>query len=290
MLTGSEKNPQRALQLIDRLGLYSTIFTDPWTEGCPAPETSNWYVAYDCLEVLKSNESPGSIYRSLVRSEDAKYQAWLLAALVPWSSVPQTPLVKQKGKALLPIGGVVAREGIKADNRICSIVGGAFTHYQQIIELKNAIIAKQSYTSDRGTIGIMIRKWDSQGANWRLQALFAILVEAMNMKTSTGSLPPRPISTVANSGPVYEELFGEWQSFIDHLEAMEIMDAPSVRPLLSGTELSRALGGVKPGPWMKPALDICIEWQLRNPSKKDATGAIEEVKKCSEQLKIPITH
>jgi len=35
--------------------------------------------------------------------------------------------------------------------------------------------------------------------------------------------------------------------------------------ILSGTELSTTLGGVKPWSWMKPALDVCMEWQLRNP-------------------------
>jgi tRNA nucleotidyltransferase (CCA-adding enzyme) len=69
---------------------------------------------------------------------------------------------------------------------------------------------------------------------------------------------------------------------------MDVMDAPALKPILSGTELSNSLGGVKPGPWMKPALDICMEWQLRNPGVKDASGAIEEVKKRSDELKIPI--
>ena len=84
------------------------------------------------------------------------------------------------------------------------------------------------------------------------------------------------------------ELFRDWQGFIDHLESMDLMDAPAIKSILSGTELSKALGGVKPGPWMKPALDVCMEWQLRNPGVDDAAGAIEEVKRRSEELKIPM--
>jgi len=116
MLIDSGPNPRSALQFIDRLGLYSTIFTDPTLQECPSPETSSWHAAYECLEKLKTNATPGSIYQSLARSEDAKYLAWILAALVPWSFVPQTPPIKQKGKPLLPLGGMVARVGIKADN------------------------------------------------------------------------------------------------------------------------------------------------------------------------------
>jgi tRNA nucleotidyltransferase (CCA-adding enzyme) len=172
---------------------------------------------------------------------------------------------------------MVAREGIKADNKICSVVGGAFKHYQEITDLKNAIKAKDSHVNERDTVGMTIRRWDSQGGHWRLQALFALLVEAMNKDVSKG----RPLL-------IYGELFSEWQGFIDHLEAMDVMDAPALKTILSGTELSKALGGVKPGPWMKPALDVCMEWQLRNPGMEDAAGAIEEVKKRSDELKIPI--
>lgn len=70
---------------------------------------------------------------------------------------------------------------------------------------------------------------------------------------------------------------------------MEIMDAANERPILTGTQLSKELGGVKPGTWMRPALDVVMAWQLRNPDKKsDFASAIEEVKKRSEELKIPL--
>jgi tRNA nucleotidyltransferase (CCA-adding enzyme) len=89
---------------------------------------------------------------------------------------------------------MVAREGIKADNKICNVVSGAFKHYQEITDLKDAIKAKKSYITERDTVGMTIRRWDSQGGHWRLQALFALLVEAMERKASTGRLPPSPSS------------------------------------------------------------------------------------------------
>jgi tRNA nucleotidyltransferase (CCA-adding enzyme) len=36
-------------------------------------------------------------------------------------------------------------------------------------------------------------------------------------------------------------------------------------------------------------LDVCMEWQLRNPGIKDTQGAIDEVKSRAEELKIPIS-
>jgi tRNA nucleotidyltransferase (CCA-adding enzyme) len=51
--------------------------------------------------------------------------------------------------------------------------------------------------------------------------------------------------------------------------------------LLKGTDLAKALS-IKPGPWMKDALDVVMAWQLRNPSTTDPAEAIEAVKKARE--------
>lgn len=66
------------------------------------------------------------------------------------------------------------------------------------------------------------------------------------------------------------------------------MDAPAEKSIIDGTSLSKALGGVKPGMWMKPTLEVIMAWQLRNPGVKDPAGAIEEVESRREELKIPI--
>lgn len=173
------RDPKGALELINRLNLYSTIFTDPTTQGNPVPDTTNWPIAYESLDQLKSNETPGSIYLSLVRSDDAKFLGWVLAALTPWSQIPLPQPVVIGGKLPLPLGTKVAREGIKSENKICSVVTGSFRHYEQITELKEAIRRKDTYTNKRDTVGMTIRRWDAQGGHWRLQALFAILVEAL---------------------------------------------------------------------------------------------------------------
>lgn len=85
-------------------------------------------------------------------------------------------------------------------------------------------------------------------------------------------------------------LFQEWQNFIDHLEKMQLMDAPSIKPIIDGKQLSKELGGVKPGIWMRPALDLCMEWQLRHPEADDYGGAVEQVKQRREELNITGTH
>lgn len=152
----------------------------------PAPDTTTWAVAYNCLEELRTNDTPGSIYKSLVRSDDAKYSAWILAALTPWSTIPQTMSIKSKGKPSILIGAAVAREGIKAETKMCNIIGGAFKNYEAITTLKDAINRSDPFTKERDTVGMSIRGWDAQGGHWRLQALFALLVEAMSQSKSKG--------------------------------------------------------------------------------------------------------
>ncbi|RDW69700.1 hypothetical protein BP6252_08720 [Coleophoma cylindrospora] len=269
MLKG--KGPRDALQFIDRLGLYSTIFTDPHLKPIPAPDSSRLKLSYECLENLRVNETPGSIYQSLVRSDDARYFAWILAALTPWSQIPGEVPIKPGGRATIPYAAMVAKEGIKANNKICSVVTGALRNYIQITELKNAINNEDARISERDTIGMQIRRWDFLGGHWRLQALFALLVEASNSTEQEG----------------YGKVFAEWQRFVEHLEKLEVMDAPSIRPIIDGKQLTKELG-VRPGIWMAPALDVCMEWQLRNPGETDFAGAVEEVRKRKDELKIPL--
>jgi len=81
-------------------------------------------------------------------------------------------------------------------------------------------------------------------------------------------------------------LFPGWQGFLDHLEKMELMDVASQKQPLTGTRLAKDLN-VKPGAWMKGALNVCMQWQLRNKDSDNIEEAIEEVRKRRDELKIP---
>ena len=82
-----------------------------------------------------------------------------------------------------------------------------------------------------------------------------------------------------------EELIASWVAFLDHLTKLDVCDAPSLKRLLDGRQLAKALG-TKPGKWTGQALDICVAWQLRHPSETDPAGAIEEVRKRRDELGI----
>lgn len=129
---------------------------------------------------------------------------------------------------------------------------------------------------ERDRLGMAIRGWDSRpgvGANWRLQVLYAVLVDVAERTTGE------------EGKETVEDVLKEWQAFLDHLVEMDLMDAPSVKRIIDGKQLAAALG-VKPGKWMGQALEVVMAWQLRNPTVGDPEGAVEEVRKRKEELGI----
>ncbi|KAK0374157.1 poly A polymerase head domain-containing protein [Colletotrichum melonis] len=269
MLKG--KNPCMSLDLIRTLNLYEAIFTDSSDSGHPSPDLSKWKLAYDLLDRLAHDKDPGLIYDVLVTSDEAAYFAWNLAAITPYSHITEeVPLPKARGT--VPLTTLVAREGIKAPNKLCDVITAAYRHRVEILGLKQSFGAGQSRTTERGIVGMAIRKWDSHGGHWRIQVLYALLVEAIE------KLP-------SDSPTDRAEFLSGWQKFLDHLTDLDVMDAPSLTRLVDGRLLGKELG-VRPGKWMGQALDVCVAWQLRHPDETEPAGAIEEVRRRAVELGI----
>lgn len=274
MLKG--KDPRRSLQYINDLGLYHTVLTDPTTPDMPLPDISRWNGVYECLGHLLENHAPGSISNVLIHMDESPYYAWTLSALVPWEHVDE-PVHKRKGKQPLHFITMAAREGIKAPNKLCDLVTAAHKNRSDILALKTAVVQKAAYINERDRFGMAIRQWEAKGGYWRLQVLFSLLVEAMQ-RWEVG----------AASHAHNIDFLGEWQLFLDHLQEMDVLGAPSLKRIIDGTQLATALG-VKPGKWMAGALDACVAWQLRNPGVTDPAGAVEEVNSRRKELGIPST-
>ncbi|KAH9883833.1 hypothetical protein F4778DRAFT_788201 [Xylariomycetidae sp. FL2044] len=272
MLKG--KDPQRSLQYIYERSLYHAIFTDPTSETIQTPDLSNWSLAYECLECLRQNKTPGSIFEVLVRSDEASYFAWVLAAVCPWDQVEEPPR-SSSGKQPPPPGTLAVREGIKAPNKLCDLVTAAHNNRAEIMSLKSAVCDGAAYIRERDRFGMAIRRWDSRAGHWRLQVLYALLVESMEALRSASENPATQV-----------EFLRGWQLFLDHLQELDVMEAPSLKRLIDGTQLAKALG-VKPGKWMAPALDVCVAWQLRNPEASDPQGAVDEVRSRRTELGVP---
>lgn len=269
MLKGN--HPHRALKYINDLELYHTIFTDPSKPDIPTPDISTWPAVLNGLESLRQRKTPGSIYDVLVRSDEAAYYAWVLAAICPWESVDNPPH-NGNGKAPPPFGTLAVREGIKANNKLCDLTTVAHTNIREIMDLMIKVTSYDPIIKERDKFGMAIRRWDSKAGHWRLQVLYAIMVEGQ---------------ALGIEDPTTDHGFvSRWQLFLDLLQELDVMDAPSLKRLIDGTQLAKALG-VKPGRWMAQALEVCVAWQLRHPEATDPAGAIEEVRSRRAELGIP---
>lgn len=200
-----ESGPHQALHLIDRLGLYSTVFTALDDKLPYSAKIDCWKRAYDQLHILvsaklkadvepsteqgleNSSREIGSILlRDPTKFTADVYQAWLLCAFVPWARVAPAAPQSPKGKILPTPAALAARDGIKADNSTVKLVDNAVKTLDDIIELKDAATAgkpsttsplKRKYGSPgRSEQGMGIRRW---GPHWRSSVIFAILAQVM---------------------------------------------------------------------------------------------------------------
>ncbi|KDN69751.1 putative poly A polymerase head domain-containing protein [Colletotrichum sublineola] len=250
MLKG--KRPRSSLDLIRTLGLYEAIFIDPNRIQHPRPDLSKWQLVYDLLCSLVCNKAPGSIYDVLVKSDEAAYYAWNLAAIIPYSHV-ENEMHLPKSRATLPLTTLVAREGIKAPNKLCDVITAAYRHRSNITALKQSVCDKDTTATERDTLGMAIRKWDGQGNHWRVQVLYALLVEAQE------KLP-------CDSDADKIKFLSGWQTFLGHLAHLNVMEAPSLKRQVDGRMLAKELGV--------------------RPDETDPTGAIDEVRQRASELGI----
>ncbi|KAH6614117.1 tRNA nucleotidyltransferase [Boeremia exigua] len=261
--------PRMALELINRFALYKTVFTDPTRELPAEPDTNLFQPAFEFVDsVVRGSSKDSAIIDNLVRNADEQYLAWICATVMPWADAPTVPHQKPLQRPYFS-AYLVAREGFKAPNKVCDVIAASLSNGD---EIRNLIAQcarslqrpdKIDPTTDataRDTLGMAIRRW---GSTWRTQVLFNLTYEVV----------------IGNQSQ--DQLVRSYSSFLSHLAMHRILDADTFKPLLKGTDLAKALS-IKPGPWMKDALDVVMAWQLRNPTITDPTEAIEAVRKAKE--------
>ncbi|CAL8577139.1 CCA tRNA nucleotidyltransferase, mitochondrial [Xanthoria parietina] len=273
-------NPRQALHLIDRLGLYKTIFTIPGSESSP-PGTalSNWQKAYDELQTMVNVESEDFdgqnamvIVKSILfnKSEEV-YPMWLLCAFVPWARLGR-PAPKKPGGVAPTLAKMSAQEGIKADNDSAKLIDNAASHLESIIQARHAVIKEESTTNplkrkqddvSRQEQGLFIREW---GSNWRCSVMYAILTEI------TESAPEQ-----------HHELLEQYARWLSTLKDLDLLEAYQLKPLVDGKKLTKEFE-TKDGPWVGKALKVIIAWQLRTPDNLSPEAAICENREQIQSL------
>ncbi|RAL14851.1 tRNA adenylyltransferase [Aspergillus homomorphus CBS 101889] len=265
MLHGPD--PRGALHIIDCLGLYPTIFANFQDDA--TVETSSWLSAYNTVErILRASEDglpakQEDLRDFLIRDKQEEYYAWMLSAMAPWSRIPARP-AKGKGRPPPPRAAEVARDSLRADNKVISVVGDAATSWQSIIEVKNSL-SKRSMGEDpvevRKLVGLHIRSWKK---DWRLCVLHAMLQEVMQ-------------------GREYGSVVAEYAAFISYIKESDLQDVYELKPLVNGDQIMKTMGGKK-GPWLAKALQMVIDWQLLHPYSTDQEGALKALADKREEL------
>ncbi|KAL8885503.1 MAG: hypothetical protein Q9192_006634 [Flavoplaca navasiana] len=266
-------NPRLALHLIDRLGLYNTIFTIPGSESChPAMALSFWHKAYDQLQAFVNAKLEGpdtqnamTIIRSILlgKPEDG-YRMWLLCAFVPWARNAR-PAAKKPGGTAPTSAKLAAQEGIKADNHSAKLIDDAASHLEDIIQVRRAVTEDGSLSTNplkrkqdkvgRQEQGLSIREW---GPDWRCSVMYAILTE------------------IAESTPEqHHELLEAYALWLSTLKDLDLLEAYQLKPLVDGRKLAKDFE-TKNGPWMGKALRLIIAWQLENPDNLSPEAAVSE--------------
>lgn len=138
-------------------------------------------------------DSVAIIKSTLLRNKDDEHLAWVLCAFTPWAQIKTTVPEKSMPKAPVPFAATVAREGIKADNRVTKLIQGAVNNLHEIIASKNATVGEDVPTTSplkrkfdatsREDFGMAIRRW---GGHWRNYTMYAILVGLMEAEDVTG--------------------------------------------------------------------------------------------------------
>ncbi|KAK4544343.1 hypothetical protein LTR36_004234 [Oleoguttula mirabilis] len=258
-------DPHEALRLVFDLDLYETIFCDPTVESSELyrPDTEGWQTIIDQLRDILDEERP--LAEGLVREPEERYLAWQLAALVAYRDAPEPEPSAPGRRAPPPVAVTIAREGIKATNKVSDVILAAVRNQSEISSFVDKLSERKRRPDkviegedpmSRDVLGMAVRRW---GASWRSQVMYSFLVD------------------VAESQGSVEATERRYTAFLAHIRELDLLEVNTLKPLLDGKTLAKALG-TPPGPWMKDALDIVMAWQLRHPGATSPAEAIEEVK------------
>ena len=249
-----------ALTLIERLGLYGTIF------GISASENirNHNLLSSTSFEYMR-------LFERFFTGKDDYYHAWLLFALVPLAT---SFSYSQAAKAV--------HEGLKARNKTTTIVQEAFKHLhnvQDLLQHSNKMTTDQA--SLRVIYGKAMRLW---GSDWVLHVAFALFVE-LNEADQSSKLLKMHTPDVANPWKGRQSIVERYAQWLSEVETLGLLGVHAIKPLLKGGEIAEALE-LKPGRWTKVALEMDVDWQLLNWGHKDVNAVKAEIRAQKEKLEL----
>ncbi|KAE8154760.1 hypothetical protein BDV25DRAFT_135680 [Aspergillus avenaceus] len=264
MLKGPD--PHGALQLIDQLELYQTIFANHQDDV--DVKSVSWPFAYNALaEILRPSDdlAPTARVRDLlIRDDLERYYAWIIAAFAPWTLELDRVAKGKKAKPLPPRAAEVARDSLRSDNKTIMLLTDAVRSWRSIVDTKSSIVdGTMSGTAAeiRQQVGLLIRSWKK---DWRLCCVLAMLQEI-------------------SQGGEFSAVIRGYDRFLSYILDNSLIDVYEMKPIVNGSEIIQHLKAPK-GPWMSKALDMAIRWQLLHPEVTDKEKALEELSNRKKEL------
>lgn len=187
------------------------------------------------------------LYNGLQLHQESSALPWLLLAYTPWRCDGQ-PKPKEGCQAI--------KEGMKATAQEAKLLTDCLTNLFDIACLIMKIFLSENPVR-RGEVGMSLRRW---GPTWGHQVLFYLLC-----------------STSRNDAV---------ETFLLRLQelGLEGTKALEEKPLLDGRRIIEVLRR-KPGPGIKYATDLVMEWHFDNPG-----GAVAECEKMLRSNSVKIGH
>lgn len=276
-----------ALELIDRVKLYDTIFANVHDDA--RPDTSSWSVAYNALATLLSPQNTSApvdrVRQTLIHETSDVYYAWIVATFAPWSSVPGRVAIGPKAKPLPPRPAELARDGLRSDNKTIAILSESAQHWRSIIDVKSSLLEDRMDGTDaeiRQQVGLHIRSWKRE---WRLCVVLSMLQELMQggefSQGGSAAFPRIPFEP--STDIISPSVVQEYDKFLTYIVDHDLQDATELKPIVNGGEVMQHFGGKK-GPWLAKALDMVVEWQLLHPECTDKDKVLEMLSARKEEL------
>lgn len=271
-----DRNPSLAFRLIYEAGLYSTVFLGPLdtaelrqalmlpNRDPEDPWPTTWPNAFWVLDTLLDNTTTvgKTLGKMLVQCEERSEDLWTIAAYAPIARFRHMNWkLEQAVKD--------ATESIQATSRMSKLVEDSITHMHDIQATIDLTAAPNSSATPRSIIGMAIRSW---GTTWKLQVLYSLLAEVVYEQSALESF--------------FAAHLERYSTFMNLVFQQNLQDAPTIKPILNGNDITEVFNLKSTGPFMKATLDGLIKWQFdhEGSSKDEAKGWLRTQR---EDLGIP---
>ena len=195
----------------------------------------------------------------------------MLCAVLPWFGQEMPKAIVKKG-APITMAARVARDSLKIDNNSMKVVSVAEANVEEARNMvgqhrvqegsdENSDDARkrQRTTFDRVQTGLAIRKW---GDAWRCVPAAAAMLDMSYPNADT---------------QVIRENYSAWLEFVRQEKLEDVWNPKVFTMLLDGTAIFNLVKSKKPdvtkGRWMSDAVDIVVEYQLRENEAASKDGA-----------------